>query len=203
MQKRTKDLKGVQHNFSQEDKRYPHHVKKLMSYYSTTQARDQTTTEDQTLSGSKSLQCVATVTLQSKRKLLLDISHVPKIGTLVCSPYPTRQVSKSWHTFDGVFPKNKGKAKVTILLQNAVSLCYIQTPWVNQLRMTKPTYNLSLDHYHDRVQNCSRSSNKTKQTMIQITLPVVIIGELVTPTWYLPLWNDRTTKLQVPVLEWN
>ena len=99
-----------------------------MSYYSTTQARDQTTTEDQTLSGSKSLQCVATVTLQSKRKLLVDISHVPKIGTLVCSPYLTRQVSKSCHTLDGVFPKNKGKEKVTILLQNAVSLCYIWTP---------------------------------------------------------------------------
>ncbi len=46
-----------------------------------------------------------------KGTLLLHIPHIPKIGTLVCSPYPTRQMSKSWHTLDGVFPKNKGKAK--------------------------------------------------------------------------------------------
>ena len=38
-------------------------------------------------------------------------SNFLKIGTPVCSPYPTRQMSKSWHTLDGVFPRNKGKAK--------------------------------------------------------------------------------------------
>ncbi len=31
----------------------------------------------------------------NKGTLLRDIPRVPKIGTLVCSPYPTRQVSKS------------------------------------------------------------------------------------------------------------
>ena len=43
--------------------------------------------------------------------------------------------------------------------------------------MTKPEYNLSLDHYHERVQNCSRFLNKkSNEVMIQITLPVIIIS---------------------------
>ncbi len=49
--------------------------------------------------------------IKNKRTMLLDIPHILKIGTLVCSPCPTRQMSKSWHTLDGVFPKNKQKAK--------------------------------------------------------------------------------------------
>ena len=38
-----------------------------------------------------------------KRTLSLSISHVPKIGTTTCFPYPAMQVSKSWHTQDGFF----------------------------------------------------------------------------------------------------
>ncbi len=46
---------------------------------------------------------------------------------------------------------------------------------------TEPAYNLSLDHYHDKVQNCSRFSNKKNdKVMIQITLPVIIISLQIT-----------------------
>ncbi len=62
--------------------------------------------------GSKPLtMCCYNNTGISKGTSLLDIPQFPKIGTLLCFPKPTRQVSKSWHTLDGVFPKNKGKSK--------------------------------------------------------------------------------------------
>ena len=43
--------------------------------------------------------------------------------------------------------------------------------------MTELAYNLSLDHYYDRVQNCPRFLSKNhNKVMIQITLPVIIIS---------------------------
>ena len=52
-------------------------------------------------------QGVATVTMEAKRTLSLSISHVPKIGTTTCFPYPAMQVSNSWHTQDGFFLHEK------------------------------------------------------------------------------------------------
>ena len=63
------------------------------------------------LLGSEPLTMCRDSNRNKKGTLLLYIPQVPKNGTHVCSPYPTRQVSKSWHTLDGVFPKNKRKAK--------------------------------------------------------------------------------------------
>ncbi len=71
-----------------------------------------------------------------------------QIGTCICFPYPTRQVSKSWHTLDGVLPKTKiceGRAKshtYTIAEQWApVTDSSAET----SLKVTMPAYNLSLE----------------------------------------------------------
>ena len=100
-----------------------------------------------------------TVTLTSTRKLLLDIPHVPKLEhTYVLHTQLGRYQNLNIHCMV-CFLQIK-ESKVSILLQNAISSCYKQIYCVNQLRMTKQAYNLSLDHYHDRVENCSRISNK-------------------------------------------
>ncbi len=54
---------------------------------STRQARYKKATEDQTLLGSKPLTTCCYRNIGIKRTLLLDIPHVPKIGTFICSPY--------------------------------------------------------------------------------------------------------------------
>ena len=44
-----------------------------------------------------------------EKDTVLDIPFCYKIGTIICVPHPTRQVSKSWHMSDGVLPtKRKG-----------------------------------------------------------------------------------------------
>ena len=49
------------------------------------------------------------------------------LGMFVCSTYTTRQVSKSWHTLDGVLHTNKGRTKSNFS-------CNIQgVPVTNQL----------------------------------------------------------------------
>ena len=57
-------------------------------------------------------QGVATVTMEAKGTLSSSVSHVPKIGTTMCFPYPATQVSNSWHTQDGFFlHERKGAVK--------------------------------------------------------------------------------------------
>ena len=69
-----------------------------------------------------------TVTMEAKRSLSLSISHVPKIGTTTCFPYPAMQVSNSWHTQDGFFLHEKeGYSQVMFssLLKSNVVKCTI------------------------------------------------------------------------------
>ena len=79
-----------------------------------------------------SVTTVVTTDLATEDQALLDSEHpterrhrntremdrvheypfVPKTGTFICVPYPTRLVSNSWHTSDGVLP-TKVKGEVT------------------------------------------------------------------------------------------
>ena len=43
---------------------------------------------------------------------VLETPICSKIGTIICIPYQSRQVSKSWHMWDGVLP-TKRKGSVT------------------------------------------------------------------------------------------
>ena len=75
-------------------------------------------------------QGVATVTMEAKRTLSLSISHVPKIGTTTCFPYPAMQVSNSWHTQDGFFLHEKeGYSQVmfsSLLKSNVVKYTFFR-----------------------------------------------------------------------------
>ena len=66
-------------------------------------------TEDQTLLDSEhSTKCRHSNTREKDR--VHEYPFVPETGTFICIPYPTRLVSNSWHTSDGVLPmKRKGK----------------------------------------------------------------------------------------------
>ncbi len=90
-----------------------------------------------------------------------------RIGTIICVPYPARQVSNSWHTLDGVLPK-KGRVQshyFLLLQQSNLSDSYTI--------VTKPAYALSLGH-------SSRQSYMLFKVFEQpiITLPVIFIKEV-------------------------
>ncbi len=147
-----------------------------MCYCSTTNARYQKATEDQALSGSKPLAVCHYSNTCIKKKFLLDILYDPKIGTLICSPYPTWQLSKSWQSLDGVFPKNKGKAKSHfsckmqwVPVTNRF-LELINSWWHSQhktsLLIIMTEFKIVLDF----------RTKKNNRVMIQITLPVIIIS---------------------------
>ncbi len=132
--------------------------------------------EDQTLLGSEPLPMCCYNNIGSKRTLHPDVPYVQKIGTLICSPYPTRQLSKSWHALDGVLPTMKGRANHMIYSLNqwvpAIKrFCeFINSGWPSQ-HMTSALIIIMTK------QNCSRSSSKKhNKVMIQITLQVIIIG---------------------------
>ena len=63
-----------------------------------------------------------------------------KIGTLICIPYPTRQVSKSWHTLDGVLPTKRKRTQSHdfYFCDKAIEVMYTV--------MTKPAYDFSLGY---------------------------------------------------------
>jgi hypothetical protein len=112
-----------------------------------------------------SQQSVATVT-PGKRDTVLDIPHDPQIGTLICIPYLTRQVScLDTHQMGATYGKEGYSHKIVI----ATKQCKFTQSWLHQ-HMTSV-----FDTNQDRVKSCSRFSNSNRWKMIKITLPVIII----------------------------
>ena len=71
-----------------------------------------------------------------------------QIGTCICFPYPTRQVSKSWHTLDGVLPKTticEGRAKSHTYTIAEQWFPVTDSSAETSLKVTMPAYNLSLE----------------------------------------------------------
>ena len=77
-----------------------------MEKRATTVLKSDQATENQTLLASKlSTECRYSNTRE--KGTVLEKPFCSKIGTIKCAPYPARQVSKSWHTSDGVLPTKK------------------------------------------------------------------------------------------------
>ena len=54
------------------------------------------------------------------------------LGTIICVPYPTRQVSKSWHTSDGVLPTRGRVQSHDFYFCNKAIEVMLKQSWLSQ-----------------------------------------------------------------------
>ena len=97
-------------------------------------------TENQTLLVSKPpTECRRSNT--SVKDTVLENPICSRIGTIICVPYPARQVYNSWHMSDGVLPtKKEGYSHINFLLLQQSNLSGAYST------MTMSAYALSLGH---------------------------------------------------------